>query len=119
GPVLVELHRRGEDYPHVIRAMQDVLRENNETLPFVRIEVEAYEDLLEEYRRSRGYQAYVLDKFPAVALFREGRLVTTFNPIFSSRERGLQYLDAKRQFQRFVDKFIHYDPEKLTFNHKK
>lgn len=118
GPVLVELHRRGEDYPHVIRAIQEVLRENNQNVPFVRIDVEAYQDLLDEYRRGKGYKAYDLDKFPAVGLFRDGRLVTTYNPTFSSRERGVQYLDVKRQFQRFVNKFINYDPESLTFNHK-
>lgn len=118
GPVLVELHRRGEDYPHVIRAIQEVLHENNQNVPFVRIDVEAYQDLLDEYRQGKGYKAYDLDKFPAVGLFRDGRLVTTYNPTFSSRERGVQYLDVKRQFQRFVNKFINYDPESLTFNHK-
>ncbi|HEX6988869.1 MAG TPA: hypothetical protein VF282_05315 [Bacillota bacterium] len=118
GPVLVDLHRHGEEYPHVIRGIQEVLRENGENLPFMRIEVEAYQDMLDEYRQAKGYHAYNLDKFPAVALFRAGRLVTTFNPTLSSQERGLQYLDAKRQFQRFLDKFVHYDPEALTFNHK-
>jgi len=117
GPVLVELHRRGQDYPHVIQGIQEVLREMGQQLPLVRIDVDEYQDLLDQYRRDKGYKAYDLDHLPAVALFRDGRLITTYNPTFSSRERDIQYLDVRRQFRRFIDKFINYDPEKLTFNH--
>src|SRR5690606_9245489 len=99
------------------QGIQEVLREMGQQLPLVRIDVDEYQDLLDQYRRDKGYKAYDLDHLPAVALFRDGRLITTYNPTFSSRERDIQYLDVRRQFRRFIDKFINYDPEKLTFNH--
>ena len=118
-PVLAVLQARGVDDRTFTRCIAEVLRQRQEDIRLVRIRVEEYQDLISEWRQNKGYHAYNLDKLPAAALFRKGELVTTFNPTLTSPEPDVQRNQIKRQFERFLEKFIHYDPEKVTFNHGK
>ena len=118
GPVLVNLYKRDLEDRLFVRALTEVLREQNEDLRFVSVGVDDIADLIDTWRKNKGYHAYNLDKLPAAALFRKGELVTTFNPIVTTAEPEVRRSVIKRQFRRFLEKFIHYDPEKLTFNHK-
>ena len=118
-PVLVELWREGVDYDAFERAIESVARERRGDFKLVRIRMDDFRDLLEAYRENKGYTAIDFDRHPAAALFRQGRLITTFNPILPLGEESVQYHDVRYQFQRFLQKFVYFDPAKLTFNHKK
>lgn len=118
-PVFVELWKEGADYSVFERAVQDVARAHRGDFKLGRIRVSDFADLIEAYKASKGYSAYDFDRLPALALFRKGQLVTTFNPILPLGEESVQYHDIRYQFQRFLSKFVYYDPAKVTFNHKK
>lgn len=119
GPVLAELSARDANYPHFTRAVQETLAQEAPEVKFVRVEVDEYRDLFDKYQENKGYHAYNFEKLPGAVLFRNGNVVTTFNPTFSSLDAKVQYIDVKRQLRWFIGKFIKYDPEKVTFNHKK
>lgn len=118
-PVLAELHAPGVDYGTFSDTVRRVLHERGEDVGHVSIDTQAYRDVLDGYRGNKGYHAFDLERLPAAALFREGRLVTTFNSTLASPEPAAQRTEIRQQFERFLNKFLHYDPEKLTFNHKK
>lgn len=107
------------DYGAFIRAITRVLRDDGEDVKLVRLPLAEYEDLLDGYRREKGYHAYDFDKLPGAALFRGGELVTTFNPTLNYTDPAVQFGDITRQFRRFLENFVHYDPDQVTFNHKK
>lgn len=118
GTVLVIFQRNETDGSQFFGVLEKVRQEVAPDVRMVRALTSDFEDLIREWKANRGYQTYDLDNLPAMGLFRQGRLITTFNPRMVSRERGVIDSKVGLQFKRFLDKFIHYDPEKLTFNHK-
>lgn len=117
-PVLVILQAEGVDDRTFVTAITNVLQKQSEDLKVVAINVKDIQDILEQLEQNKTYHTYDLKNLPAAGLFRNGDLVTTFNPRISSREALVQRSAIERQFRLFLDKFVHYDPEKLTFNHK-
>lgn len=118
-PVLVELFKDGVDYDVFERAIEDVARRHPGDFRLVHIRVDEFADLIDAYRHHKGYATWNFDRLPAAALFRKGQLVTTFNPTLPLGEESIRYHDIHYQFERFLQKFVYYDPAKVTFNHKR
>ncbi|MEX2355450.1 MAG: hypothetical protein WD535_00315 [Thermaerobacterales bacterium] len=119
GPVLVELWTAESDSETFTRAVNNVHRERPDDFRLVRVRLSDLVDLINEHRTNKFYNAYNFDQLPALALFREGRLVTTFNPAQPHPDAVIWQNDIERQFRRFLAIFLDFDPEKVTYNHKK
>ncbi|MBX6350628.1 MAG: hypothetical protein IRZ11_03850 [Clostridia bacterium] len=55
-----------------------------------------------------------LDELPVIALFRKGRLVTTFEPWIHYAGRRFWRRDLAGQFEVFLEKMVYYDPTKVS-----
>lgn len=102
-----------------IKAVAEQLAAHDEPIELVAIERAEYEDLIGEWQREKGFHAYNFDRLPAAILFREGRPVTTFNPVLANDDPRVQYVEINQQMRRFLAIFTGYDMRKLTYNHGK
>lgn len=116
-PLLLVFYTDEVDYGPFMQAVTKVLDERDDEISLVRAEIEDLQPLFAELRATKGYHAYDFDRLPALGLFRSGQLITTFNPILPV-SRKVMVKEIEQQFRRFIEVFVDYDPEKLTFNHK-
>src|SRR5690606_17659438 len=73
----------------------------------VRINVDEYRDLIDEYHRRRAInQTYDLAHVPGVALFRNGKLITTMKPLIVNSHPDLIADNVRRQLDVFLAKFV-------------
>lgn len=116
-PLLLVFYSDEVDYGPFLRAVTKVLGERDDEISLVQADIKDLQPLFDELRKTKGYSAYDFDRLPALGLFRSGRMVTTFNPILPVSRKVVEK-EIEQQFRRFVDVFVDYDPEKLTFNHQ-
>ncbi|HLS89460.1 MAG TPA: hypothetical protein VK008_07510 [Sphingobacteriaceae bacterium] len=116
-PLLLVFYTDEVDYGPFLRAVSKVLEERDDEISLVRADIKDLEPLFAELRATKGYHAYDFDRLPALGLFRSGQLITTFNPILPVSRKVMEK-EIEQQFRRFVEVFVDYDPEKLTFNHR-
>lgn len=106
------------DYGPFLRAVSRVHGERDDDISLLQADIKDLLPIFAELRTAKGYSAYNLDRLPALGLFREGRLVTTFNPLLAVSAKAAEK-EIEQQFRRFLQIFLDYDPEKVTYNHKK
>ncbi|HEY8394520.1 MAG TPA: thioredoxin family protein [Thermaerobacter sp.] len=106
GQVLVELWKPGAATRFFSEALVEQARRHPE-VKLVRINVEEYRDLIEEYHSRRAInQTYDLSHVPGVALFRNGKLITTMKPIIVNSDPALIAYNVRRQLDVFLAKFV-------------
>ncbi|QIA27301.1 thioredoxin family protein [Thermaerobacter sp. PB12/4term] len=106
GQVLVELWRPGKDTEFFTRALAEQAQRHPE-VKLVRINVDEYGDLIQEYHRRRAInQTYDLAHVPGVALFRNGKLITTMKPLIVNSDPELIAYNVRRQLDVFLAKFV-------------
>ncbi|HEY8415048.1 MAG TPA: thioredoxin family protein [Thermaerobacter sp.] len=106
GQVLVELWRPGAATRFFTEALVEQARRHPE-VKLVRINVDEYRDLIEEYHSRRAInQTYDLSHVPGVALFRNGKLITTMKPIILNSDPALIAYNVRRQLDVFLAKFV-------------
>jgi len=106
GPVLVELWRPGAATGFFTEALVEQARRHPE-VKLVRINVDEYRDLIDEYHSRRAInQTYDLAHVPGVALFRNGKLITTMKPLILNSEPALVAYNTRRQLDVFLAKFV-------------
>mgnify|MGYP001244316883 CR=1 FL=1 len=106
GQVLVELWKPGKNTEFFTEALMEQAQRHPE-VKVVRINVDEYRDLIEEYHRRRAInQTYDLAHVPGVALFRNGKLITTMKPLIVNSEPALIAYNVRRQLDVFLAKFV-------------
>ncbi|HEY8394628.1 MAG TPA: thioredoxin family protein [Thermaerobacter sp.] len=106
GQVLVELWKPGAPTGFFTEALVEQVRRHPE-VKLVRINVEEYRDLIEEYHSRRAInQTYDLAHVPGVALFRNGKLITTMKPLIVNSDPALIASNVRRQLDVFLAKFV-------------
>lgn len=116
GAVLVVLWSDDVDYGPFLQAVTKVHEERKNDFRLCGIEVDAVSDLLDEYRVNKGYKAHDMDQLPGLIFYRDGYMVTSFNPTMSHPDPRTVGNSIERQFRRFLSIFLDYDPEKVTKN---
>lgn len=77
-------------------------------------DADAFADMRREYEEQRhAVDTYHLDLTPVIALFRGGKLITTFEPWLHYHGRRLWRQDLAGQFETFLTKMVDYDPSKV------
>jgi len=61
----------------------------------------------------RAFDSFDFDRWPAVAVLRGGRLVTTFHPRRVFFPEALQEREEREQVEIFLSKMVYYDPAKV------
>ncbi|WPD18159.1 thioredoxin [Thermaerobacter composti] len=106
GQVLVELWRPGKDTRFFTQALVEQAQRHPD-VKLVRINVDEYRDLIDEYHRRRAInQTYDLAHVPGVALFRNGKLITTMKPLIVNSHPDLITDNVRRQLDVFLAKFV-------------
>ncbi|PZN02419.1 MAG: thioredoxin, partial [Bacillota bacterium] len=106
GQVLVELWRPGKDTRFFTQALVEQAQRHPD-VKLVRINVDEYRDLIDEYHRRRAInQTYDLAHVPGVALFRNGKLITTMKPLIVNSHPDLIADNVRRQLDVFLAKFV-------------
>lgn len=118
GPALIVFRAEGVDYGPFLQAVGQVLKERDDVILLAEANIADLTDYFNKLRQERAYHAYDVDRLPALGLIRDGKLVATFNPVLSVSAKAM-VKEIEQQFRRFMATFVDYDPEKLTFNHKK
>ncbi|HEY8552695.1 MAG TPA: thioredoxin family protein [Thermaerobacter sp.] len=106
GQVLVELWQPGKDTRFFTQALVEQAQRHPD-VKLVRINVDEYRDLIDEYHRRRAInQTYDLAHVPGVALFRNGKLITTMKPLIVNSDPALIAYNVRRQLDVFLAKFV-------------
>lgn len=80
----------------------------------VQVSVAGLQDQFERWQSQRhAYDTYDFGRWPAVGVFRGGRLITTFHPRSVFRDARLQEREELEQLQIFVSKMVDYDPAQV------
>lgn len=116
--LLLVFWRADVDYGPFLRAVSRVHGEQDNEISLLQADVRDLQPLFDRFQAAKGYSAFNLDQLPALGLFREGRLVATFNPTLAASSKVVEK-EIEQQFRRFLKIFIDFDPEKVTYNHKK
>jgi len=93
--VLANFKRDGQTHPLLTRALQR-LSAANTNVKVIELDLDALADLVNEYLEAMDPFSGTLDfSYPGVALYRDGRLITTFQPWMN--------LDSERLNERLVE----------------
>lgn len=75
---------------------------------------EAFSEIRKRYEEKRHLtDTFHLDALPVIALFRKGKLITTFEPWLHYAGKRLWRQDLSGQFEIFLEKMVYFDPTKV------
>jgi hypothetical protein len=114
-PVALVLFDRGtEDDVRLAGAVADVAAAHAGRLRAGRVAAATVQERLAKWQAARrAYDTFDFQRWPAVGVLREGRLVTTFHPRRVFFPDPLQEREEREQLEIFLAKMVFFDPARV------
>jgi hypothetical protein len=112
--VLVLFDRGTPDDARTARVLAAVAGEHRDRVRAASVPAEPLLPRLQSWQeRRRAYDTYDFRRWPAVGVFRGGRLITTFHPRRVFFDDRLQEREEREQLEIFLSKMVYYDPAQV------
>ncbi len=104
--VLANFKKDGQVHPLIARVLQRVEAEND-GVKVIEFDLEALSDLVEQYLEEMDPLTGTLDfSYPGLVLYREGKLITTFQPWMNLNNNKLNEDLVNRQLKVFLARLV-------------
>jgi hypothetical protein len=109
------LFDRGTEEDRITQdALADAVRRHAGRMRAFRADARAFASYFQELQAGRrDFDSFDFNRWPAVGVYRRGRLLTTFNPRRVFYLPKLQAREVREQLDVFLTKMVYYDPSKV------
>lgn len=109
--VLLLFDRGGPDDARLARVLAAAAAAHRDRVRAGAVSAEAVRPRLQAWQeKRRAYDTFDFTRWPAVGVFRGGRLITTFHPRRVFFAEALQAREEREQIEIFLAKLVYYDP---------
>lgn len=115
GPTTFVLADRGTaDDARVARVLQEAAGDHSDRVKVAAAPADLLVARLQAWQEHRrAFDTFDFRRWPAVLVFRGGRLVTTFHPRHVFFAEKLQQREEREQLEIFLSKMVYFDPTKV------